>query len=70
MPSGLVTQLEDLEQHFSTQELDVTFVINERYTERIKELVEHARKSPKATGEPAYRLLQVLTRLIGDFQIR
>lgn len=45
--------------------MDLGFVVNEDYTERIRELVIHARKNQSATSEPAYRMLQVLTHLRG-----
>jgi hypothetical protein len=44
---------------------DTRFVINEDYTDRVRQLVEHARRNSSATGEPAYRMLQVLGRLRG-----
>ena len=42
------------------------FAINEEYTRRIGELVDYARQNPSATSEPAYRMLQILTRLRGE----
>src|SRR4051812_37983944 len=65
VPSGAVKLFEELAAEFSSDALDVEFVVNERYTERAQELIEHAKASTKATSEPAYRLLQVLTRLKG-----
>jgi hypothetical protein len=44
---------------------NLTFVINEDYTERIRELAMHANGNSSTTNEPAYRMLQVLTRLRG-----
>jgi hypothetical protein len=69
VPSGMVQRFEALADEFSSQELDVEFVSNSRYTERLQELVEHARRSSKATNDPAYRLLQILTRLRGDLRV-
>jgi hypothetical protein len=69
VPSGVAQQFDELAAEFSTQELDVEFVINRRYTERVEELVAHARGSFKATNEPAYRLLQILTHLRGDLRV-
>jgi hypothetical protein len=69
VPRGVATQFDELAAEFSTQELDVQFVINQRYTERIDELVAHASGSLKATNEPAYRLLQILTHLRGDLRV-
>lgn len=41
------------------------FVINEDYTERIAALVDAARRKSATTNEPAFRMLQILTRLRG-----
>jgi hypothetical protein len=40
-------------------------VINDEYTRRIAQLVEVARTSSSTTSEPAFRMLQILTRLRG-----
>ena len=63
VPSGLVTMLHDLQRDYAARGLDVAFVINETFTERIEALRERAAASKKATAEPAYRLLQILTHL-------
>jgi hypothetical protein len=44
---------------------NLTFVINEDYTARIRELAKHADGNSSTTNEPAYRMLQILTRLRG-----
>jgi hypothetical protein len=41
------------------------FVVNTEYTTRMRKLARHAAKNSSTTNEPAYRLLQVLTRLRG-----
>jgi hypothetical protein len=41
-------------------------VANDGYTDRIRELVAEARKASSLTGDDAFRLLQLLTRLRGD----
>ena len=58
VPSGLLTLLADTA-------VDVV-VANEAYTDRIRELVAEARKATSLTGDDAFRLLQLLTRLRGD----
>jgi hypothetical protein len=68
-PSGLVSRFADLEEEFSSAELDLRFVVNQDYTQRVQELIEHARGSAKATSEPAYRLLQILTWARGDLRL-
>lgn len=69
VPSGIAQRFDELANEFSNQELDVEFIINARYTERVQELVDHAKESFKATNEPAYRLLQILTHLRGELRI-
>ena len=50
----------EMQQEFADDGQTLDFVINKDYTERIRELVEHARGSTSATSEPAYRMLQVM----------
>jgi hypothetical protein len=59
----------DLADEFSSAALDVAFVVNAQYTGRVQALAEHARANPKATNEPAYRMLQILTRLRGELRV-
>jgi hypothetical protein len=65
----LTKEFSQLESEFSNSSLDVRFIVNELYARRIHDLVEHARRNSSATSEPAYRLLQVLTRLRGEWRI-
>jgi hypothetical protein len=69
VPSGLVSRFTELEQEFSSAELDLRFVVNQEYTERVQALIDHARGSAKATSEPAYRLLQILTWARGELRL-
>jgi hypothetical protein len=63
---GKLTEvMTEIEQEWEAAGRDLRFVINDAYTERIRELVGHARSNSSATNEPAYRMLQVLTRLRG-----
>ncbi|MGH2789306.1 MAG: hypothetical protein ACRDJV_15635 [Actinomycetota bacterium] len=67
VPKGKLTdEFAALESKYSDEDLDVRFVINEIFTNRVRELVEHAKHNSKATSDPAYRLLQILVRLKGD----
>jgi hypothetical protein len=67
VPEGKVTTaLETLRQDYENADVDLQFVINSAYTERIRELARHAKHNTSTTNEPAYRLLQVLTHLRGD----
>jgi hypothetical protein len=64
---GLTTVMfDELRDEWAGEDRSLEFVINEEYTRRIGELVEHARKNPSATAEDAYRMLQMLTRLKGN----
>lgn len=56
VPSGLVSLMNDT---------GIAVVANEAYTDRIRELVAEARKASSLTGDDAFRLLQLLTRLRG-----
>lgn len=69
VPSGQVTLFEELEREFDSAELDLRFVVNDVYAERVQQLIEHARRSASATSEPAYRLLQILTRVRGELRV-
>ena len=63
VPPGLAHMLDELEHDYTGRGLDVTFITNERFTERIETLRERAAKDMKSTSEPAYRLLQILAHL-------
>lgn len=57
--------MREIEQEWEPAGRDLRFVMNETYTERIRELADNAPKNSSTTNEPAYRMLQVLTRLRG-----
>lgn len=59
------TQFAQLQTDWADQGLSLEFVVNEEYTRRITQLIEHARKNPSPTRESAYRMLQIVTRLRG-----
>lgn len=61
----LTNVMGEIEAEWDAAGRDLRFVINEAYTERIRELVANAAKNSSTTNEPAYRMLQVLTRLRG-----
>jgi hypothetical protein len=66
----LTTAFESLGEEAGAMGMDLSFVINEEYTERLRELVAHAKRNSSATSEPAYRMLQVLGHLRdGHFSI-
>ena len=47
----------------------MSFVANHDYTERVQRLLDHAKTGTKATSEPAYRMLQILTHLRGQLDV-
>ncbi|MFB6254951.1 MAG: hypothetical protein ABEI06_10110 [Halobacteriaceae archaeon] len=65
VPVGLLTTgLEDLKQQFEQNyggQIDL--VINEEYTQRIRELQHQAARTKQRYGEPAFRLLQILEHI-------
>ncbi|ANH38347.1 hypothetical protein I601_1917 [Nocardioides dokdonensis FR1436] len=65
VPSGLV---ERIEQHAASEEF--TLVANKEFTGRVQSLVDLASKHTKTTGEPAYRMLQLLTHLRGHANLQ
>jgi hypothetical protein len=69
VPKGMVALLDQLEQELHSTDLDISFVVNKAYAERVQQLIEHARGSASATSEPAYRLLQILARVRGELQL-
>jgi len=62
--------MDEMEAEWQAAGRDMRFVKNEAYTERIRELAAKPAKNSSTTNEPAYRMLQVLTRLRGGkFQL-
>ena len=45
------------------------FVINAEYAKRVQMLIDHAKTYPSATNDPAYRLIQILTRVRGGLNL-
>lgn len=70
VPVGKLTaQFAELEAVYSDDELDVKFIINDGYAERVQLLIDHAKANSSATSEPAFRLLQILTHLRGEVSL-
>lgn len=59
-------QFDELWAAWAADGRSLEFIINRAYTERIAQLVEVARRNPSTTNEPAFRMLQILTRLRGE----
>jgi len=53
------------EGRWASEGRELRFVINDAYTEHVRELAEHAKKHSSTTDEPARRMLQILTRPCG-----
>jgi hypothetical protein len=53
------------EEQWANEGRSLRFVINNDYTEKVRELAAHAATHASTTNEPAYRLLQILTHLRG-----
>ena len=68
-PSGIVTKFDQLAATYQSAKLDVSFVANHDYTERVQRLLDHAKTGTKATSEPAYRMLKILTHLRGQLDV-
>jgi len=63
VPKGKVTAVFEA---MAAQDPDFEPVLNEAYTARIQALTDVAGRNSSTTGEPAFRLLQMLTRLRGQ----
>lgn len=66
---GLVRELDDVVADFSTRGIELHLILNEEYTARIQELVDVARRESQTTGDDAFRMLQILTRLKGTLAV-
>lgn len=62
---SLVAGFEALAAELSGSDTSVDFVVNEEYAKRVGVLFEKARRGTKATPEPFFRTLQILTHLSG-----
>lgn len=61
---GSVTHaFDELVREFNDRGDDLSFVINVEYGDRIQRLIDVARANKRATSDPAFRLLQVLSRV-------
>jgi hypothetical protein len=64
VPVGAVTAaFADMAAEFAARGERLTFVVNTEYGDRVQELIEVARTNRRPTSDPAFRLLQVLTRV-------
>lgn len=63
---AMTTGFERLCADWKAEGRSLEFIVNDQYTRRVAQLVEHARENPSTTNEPAYRMLQILTRLRGS----
>src|SRR5690606_33931172 len=64
VPVGATTAgFDELVTEFASEGIDLTFVINDEYGDRVQRLIEIARTNRQATSDPAFRLLQLLGRV-------
>jgi hypothetical protein len=64
VPEGAMTAaFADIAAEFAGRGEQLSFVINKDYGDRVQELIAVARSDSRATSDPAFRLLQVLTRV-------
>jgi hypothetical protein len=66
---GLITELDSVVAQFEARGIALAIVANKGYTQRLQALVECARKSTADTGNDAFRMLQILTRVKGGLQL-
>lgn len=59
-------RFEQMREDWAAEGRSLEFIINDKYTARVAELVVVARRSPSTTSEPAFRMLQMLTHLRGE----
>jgi hypothetical protein len=62
---SLLEGLEELATELTTEDTAVEFIVNASYAERVCALLAEAEKGTKATPEPFFRSLQILTHLTG-----
>lgn len=53
----------------AAQGITVDFIYNERYAAALQELIEKSRDFTSETGEPAFRMLQIMTHLKGTVSL-
>ena len=63
VPPGLEEKLTKLEKKIRNEGIEINFVINKVYTNKIEQLRKKAKANASATNEPAFRLLQILEHL-------
>ncbi len=67
VPRGAVTAaFEAMAEEFTSRGKRLDFVMNEGYGDHIQQLINHARVNSRATSDPAFRLLQILSRVKTD----
>ena len=61
VPKGMLTK--GFEKIKNELEINIEFIINAEYTNKINKLIEKAKEDKKDRGEPFYRALQILEHL-------
>jgi hypothetical protein len=63
---SLSAQFKAVGKELGSDETEVHFIVNEDYAERVRILFERASIGTKATPEPFFRSLQILTHVAGS----
>ena len=70
VPEGQMTKwMDTTSKRLSTATFKVEFVRNDDYALRVQALIDEARMTASTTGEPAFRMLQILTRVRGELEL-
>ena len=60
---AMTTEFAAMSAEFEARGERLTFVVNQTYGDAVQRLIEVARNNSRATSDPAFRLLQVLSRV-------
>ena len=63
VPKGVISLLEKYKKDIEKEGINFDLVINQKYAEYVNRLTALAKKDPRNTGEPSYRVLQILGHL-------
>jgi hypothetical protein len=66
---GIMSALEAVVARFEARDVALALIVNEGYTDRLQSLIDVARHSTATTGDDAFRMLQILTRVKGSLQL-
>lgn len=67
---GLIAELDEVVITGKAKGWDIELVVNEAYGDRVQQLIDTAHGKTLTTGEDAFRLLQILTRIKASEPLR